>query len=157
MTKNEFIQEAALRILARDSQSSMISIADYAAELAEEVWKRFGDEPQTAEPEVLTWVDTDDTIQVVAKEIARIEKAEVDEKNLQLKARGGWGKFSVSGANVRFVNACHCIRYGHKSINKVEELIAEGRHEFSRRHGAGNKLMDLLDKALENLYGLKGW
>ena len=89
MTKNEFIQEAALRILARDSQSSMISIADYAAELAEEVWKRFGDEPQAEEPEVLTGFPSDDTIQVVAREIARIEKEEVDEKNIQLKAHGG--------------------------------------------------------------------
>ena len=56
MTKFEFIQEAALRILARDSYSSMISIADYAAELAEEIWNR---EPQneeqskTEEPEVV--------------------------------------------------------------------------------------------------------
>ena len=58
---------------------------------------------------------------------------------------------------MRFLNACHSTRYGHKPIDKVEELIAEGRHEFSRRHGAGNKLMDLLDKALENLYNIKAW
>ena len=158
MTKEEFIQEAALRILARDGESSMISIADYAAELAAEVWNRLSDEqPEQPkdEPVILKCFSNDESVNVVANEIGRIEKEEVKEKNEDLKARGllqHWGAYQASGADVRFSNVCE-----YYNIKTVPELINYGRAKFRRCKNMGEKTICLVDKALESLYDIKSW
>lgn len=157
MTKQEFIQEAALRILARDSESSMISIADYAAELAAEVWKRFGKEPeQHEEPEVLTAFAARDTVQVVAREIARLETEFIEAENAKLKEKGHSYRRQKSGADIRFLNCCS-YDVGYQEINTVTDLIAYGRNNFICRRNIGRKTIKLVDKALGNLYNIKSW
>ena len=160
MTKFEFIQEAALRILSACPEYPSGSIGDKAAELADEVWThedRPEQEEAEEEPELLAAFPDGESIQVVAKEIARIEEEEIAEKNRQMKARGGWLCYQKAGADIRFINVCRSDYRGQKSINTVKELIDCGRHDFGRRHQMGKLTLKLVDKALENLYNIKAW
>ena len=159
MTKFEFIQEAALRLLSACPEEPNGWIGDKAAELAEEVWTH-EEKPESAqehEPEILKCFSNEESILAVAKEIARIEEEEIAEKNKQLKARGGWGRYMKSGADIRFVNVCRSVYRGQKSINTVKELIDCGRHDFRRRYQMGKLTLNLIDKALKNLYDIKSW
>ena len=191
MTKFEFIQEAALRLisvgaskegfyglmptvtLGPDMNPNSIGeyISGWAKEIADEVWKLQGsDEPvqgskvqgSSEEPEVLTAFPDTDTVQVLAKEIARLEAEQIDRENEKAESKGlkGWkGRpyRQVSGADSRFLSCCNDERYGYSRIDTVKDLIACGRHAFRRRRNMGEKTMDLLDKALENLYNIKAW
>lgn len=159
MTKFEFIQEAALRILSACPEYPNGSIGDKAAELADEVWTH-EEKPEPAqehEPEILKCFSDEESILAVAKEIARIEEEEIAEKNRQLKAKGGWGCYQKAGADIRFINVCRSVYRGQKSINTVKELIDCGRHDFGRRNQMGKLTLNLVDKALENLYNIKAW
>lgn len=191
MTKFEFIQEAALRLISLGASDKGFyglmpvitpqavmeqhSIGEYisgwAKEIADEVWKLQGsDEPvqgskvqgSSEEPEVLTGFPDTDTVQVLAKEIARLEAEQIARENEKAEKSGykGWkGRpyRQVSGADSRFLNCCNDERYIYGRIDTVKDLIACGRHAFRRRRNMGEKTMDLLDKALENLYNIKAW
>lgn len=146
MTKFEFIQEAALRLITAKPDATMGQIADWATDLAGEFFHEY---EQPTEPEVLTAFPDGESVQVVAKEIARLEALDVEER----KAKYRYGQ--KGGLDVRFLGVC---KYGTGyGINTVKDLIAIGRDSFSRFHNMGPKTMRLLDKALDNLYNIKSW
>ena len=155
MTKNEFIQEAALRLITAWGGCSFTSenVADAAKNIADEVWKLFNDE-QPAEPQVLAMVPDNEKVQTLAKEIARIERYEVEQKNAIKKNQGWNGRnyYQISGADVRFLNVCH-----HEDISTLGDMMRIGRHGFSRLRNMGPLTMELVDKAIENLYNIKSW
>ena len=153
MTKNEFIQEAALRLLQADSQFTAELLASVARHIADEVWKQLDDE-HPAEKEVLAMVPDNEKVKTLAKEIARIENYEVEQKNA-IKRNQGWNGrnyYQISGADVRFLNVCQ-----HEDISTLGDMMRIGRHGFSRLRNMGPLTMKLVDKALENLYNIKSW
>lgn len=147
MTKNEFIQEAALRILARDSESSMISIADYAAELAYEVWKRMDKDTKPMEiKEVKMAVpDMDDhrSIVALANEINRLEHERMKDKNYRIR---------TARTHARFLRVCD-----QYNVESVSDLLQCGRASFRYFHNVGPLTMSLVDEALRTLYGMDVW
>lgn len=162
MTKNEFIQEAALRLITAWSDAGSFTteeLAQAAKQIADNVWEQFDDDkPEKSDEPAYN----SDTVQVLMKEIARIEKEEIDEKNRKSRedaAKHGWCCYTYqsSGADVRFVNICRDERRCQVRIDTIGELISCGRNNFSRRLGVGKKTLELIDKTLENLYNIKTW
>ena len=156
MTKNEFIQEAALRIVSAWSSCAEFttgSVATAAKALADDVWEVM-DSEEPAEPEVLEMVPDNEKVQTLAKEIARIERYEVEQKNAIKKNQGWHGRnyYQISGADVRFLNVCH-----HEGISTLGDMMRIGRQGFSRLRNMGPLTMELVDKAIENLYNIKSW
>ena len=157
MTKNEFIQEAALRLITAWAGCSFTSenVADAAKQIADEVWKLFDEQPATggspAEAEVLEAFPDNEPIQTLAKEIARLETLELQAK----RAHNNTTYYQKVGLDIRFLNVCKfgCVR----EIDTVKDLIDFGRHEFSRLRNIGPHTMKLVDQALENLYNIKSW
>ncbi len=160
MTKNEFIQEAALRLTtawastAASFKSEDVAIA--AKRIADDLWKPIEEEHSEAF-ELLTAFPDNEPIQTVAKEIARLEKEQADKKNAGYKEKGWFCHYQKSGADVRFLNLCRDTRRGHKQILTVADLLEEGCLAFNRRYGVGQTLTDYIGKALDNLYNIKTW
>lgn len=166
MTKNEFIQEAALRTLSIkfgcDNKIYAEPIAEFAKALADEVWKHLDNKAEVlggspAEQQVLAMVPDNEKVQTLAKEIARIERYDIEQKNAIKKNQGWNGRnfYHISGADVRFLNVC---KFGcDREIDTVKDLIDFGRHNFSRLRNMGPLTMELVDKAIENLYNIKSW
>lgn len=186
MTKFEFIQEAALRLISvgagdngfyglipavlTDPGTNQLTIGEYisgfAAEIADEVWKlepKDEEQPKTEEPEMLTLIPAVDTVQVLANEIARLEKEQIAKENEIAANKGykGWkGRpyRQASGADVRFLNCCHGSSFRNEcSIDTVKGLVAYGRKNFGRRLNMGKLTLELVDKALLSLYNIKSW
>ena len=149
MTKNEFMQEAALRILSRDSESSMISIADCAAELTEEVWNRLEGNDEQKTP---TAVSSEYSIHMLAKEIARLEHEYVLKKNEELLSKGHHCSVQKAGADIRFLNVCN-----YEGIVTVSDLLSCGRVSFRNKRNIGEQTLQFVDKSLESLYNIKAW
>ena len=157
MTKNKIIKEAALRLISAWANAGSFTteeLAQAAKALADEVWKQFDEEEPTAETEVLALVPDNEKVQTLAKEIARIERYEVEQKNAIKKNQGWNGRnyYQISGADVRFLNVCH-----HEGISTLGDMMRIGRQGFSRLRNMGPLTMELVDKALENLYNIKSW
>lgn len=177
MTKFEFIQEAALRLISvgacevevhgQPGQSVEQWVSGMAAAIADEVWKHGPQEEETAlkavEPEVLTKVPDGESVNVVAKEIARLEREQIEamnEKHRKEAKEYGYVHrriYHISGLDTRFLAACIRTTTRQREIVTVKDLIDEGRSAVARRVNMGKKTMDLLDKALENLYNIKSW
>jgi len=158
MTKNEFIQEAALRLITAWGGRSFTSwnVADAAKQIADEVWKLFDDEQpatggSTAEAEVLEAFPDNEPIQTIAKEIARLETLELQAKRSHYNTTN----YQKGGLDIRFLNVC---KFGcGREIDTVKDLIDFGRHEFYSLRNIGPHTMKLVDQALDNLYNIKSW
>ena len=158
MTKFEFIQQAALILLKAHPEGDNSGwIGDYAAILAEEVWTHEKeDAPQ--EPEVLTGFPEGESVRVVANEVDRVEAEWVANENEKAKAKGlrgynGRQYRQAGGAGERFSKVCEY----RANITTVAELIAFGRRAFMKLPNIGEKTLEYVDKALENLYNIKEW
>lgn len=160
MTKNEFIKEAALRLLTtwvcNTTNFNSKDVASCAKQLADEVWMQF-DEEQQEDPEAPTPLPHDVNISVLADEMERIEKRCIEEKNEDNRNRGLTWRYQISGVRARFTNICNDTSMGRKEIRTVADLMEEGKANFMRRYNVGHKTIELIDKALENLYYIKSW
>ena len=152
MTKQEFIQEAALRLItATDVRYSVLEEkAKMARILADEVWNQFDDE-QEEEP---TSSFENDSVQVVAKEIARLEAEDVELENDKLGSK----VHHKAGLDIRFLTVCRAQYSSYEScISTVKELVDCGRVAFARRKNMGPLTLRYVDKALYNLFGITSW
>ena len=157
MTKFEFIQEAALRILSACPEYPSGSIGDKAAELADEVWTHEDrQEPaQEHEPEILKCFSNEEPIKDLIDEVDRLDI--VDKKRLteEYRQRYSWSRnytAQKSGYAVKLRNVCD-----KNDIKTIPELLNFGRRKFAAQYCVGKKLCDAVDKALENLYDIKSW
>ena len=130
MTKEEFIQEAALRLLttwvSAPTSFKAEDVATAAKNVADEVWKQFEDEKpdESKDPSY-----NSDTVQVLAKEIARLEKEEIERKNKEAKDKK-WLSYQVRGAGVRFINICRDTRRGQKCKRSIQRKLSSLRSFF---------------------------
>ena len=164
MTKNEFIQEAALRLISASvyEQVTVELLASAARHIADEVWAVLDDEAEvlsdssadatpSSNAEVLAAFPDNEPLQTVAKEIARLETLELEAK----RAHYNTNYYQSGGLDIRFLNVCKWNKV--QPITTVKDLIDFGRHNFSELRNIGPHTMKLVDQALDNLYNIKSW
>ena len=153
MTKQEFIQEAALRLITAWPNCCDMAkdIPDTARALADELYK---EEEQEAEPEKPSDSLDKESVNKVADEIARLEAEDVVLKNDKLGSK----VHKKAGLDIRFLTVCRAQYSSYEScISTVKELVDCGRVAFARRKNMGPLTLRYVDKALENLYGITSW
>lgn len=143
MTRQEFIQEAALRILGSHFAYTMKEIAENARSLADEI---YGEEEE--EPEIPY---SNEPISAVIKEIDRMDCEEREAKNMKLPLGTPW-RYNKRGHARIAQTACE-----RESILTVAGLLAFGRSDFLGIYNIGPKVIKSVDKALENLYNIQKW
>lgn len=155
MTKQEFIQEAALRLITAGTCIEFIASA--AKQVADEVWKVV-DEEQPAEPERPATSPESESVLVVANEIKRLEQEAIGKKNREALEKGWlYVRNQRSGLDIRFLNVCAGNWDSEIKISTVKELLDCGRRGFSRRKNMGPNTLHLVDQALANLYNITVW
>ena len=151
MTKQEFIQQAALTILNLQAYEtvSTTAIAELAKGLADKVWKQFEEQdPQPEEPKEQTEYPYNEYIQTVEE---KIDMLEYDRLERLRKKNHPW-KYKKSGYSARFASVCK-----RGEIHTVGQLLKMGRKYFSLLNNVGPKLLELIDQALDELYNIKTW
>lgn len=155
MTKNEFIQEAALRLLTSNPEMTAAQTATEAVLLADEVWTRSGmvvqESGRSEEADILDTLD-DHPIGELATEVARIEGEQISAKNERARKNGSRRMYQISGADVRLQNVC-----SYEDIKTVGDLLKIGRTGFRRKRNIGELTVCFVDKALKNLYNINCW
>lgn len=150
MTRQEFIQEAALRLISVLPEQPMDYIAISAKELADQL---FHDEEEPQEPEVLTGIPDKEPIGNLLREIDRIDEEICYQKREQYKECKARNKPQKNGYAERVRGVCHY----DIDITYVADLINYGRSSFKKKRNIGEKCCVIIDKALENLYDIKAW
>lgn len=143
MTRQEFIQEAALRLISAMNEYTITEVASWAKELAKEI---YGEEEE--EPEIPY---SNEPISAVIKEIDRMDCEERDANNAKLPLGTPW-RYNKRGHARIAQTACE-----RESILTVAGLLAFGRSDFLGIYNIGPKVIKSVDKALENLYNIQKW
>ena len=136
MNKQEFTQEAALRLINRPDLP-LADIAGAARELADQLFP--GIPAQKGNPET-------DSIEVLLREVGRVEEQFYD------KWRGSGWRVQRSGAEVRLGNILRS-----RDVNTVGDLMRYGRRDFQKTRGIGPHTVACVDQAFQNLYGITEW
>jgi DNA-directed RNA polymerase alpha subunit len=136
MNKQEFTQEAALRLINR-ADMPLADIAWAARELADQLFP--GTPSQKGNPET-------DGIEALLREVER-----VDEQNVDNQRKSGW-HVQKSGFEVRLSNILRS-----QDVNTVGDLLRYGRRDFQKARGIGTHTVECVDQALQNLYGITEW
>lgn len=139
MTKQEFIQEAALRLINALTEYTMQEVAMYAKQLADEVYGKEKEEPEIPY--------SDEPISNLIREIDRI-----DEEQKKIHNEFSRWKYTKKGHAKIAQHACE-----RENINSIAELLAFGRYHFLGIHNVGPMVVNSIDEALENLYNIKSW
>lgn len=139
MNKKEFIIEAALRMVSQGMP--VMDIPQAARQLADELF------PETpihhGKPET-------DSIEVLLKEVDRLEQEQLNKQRELYKATG-W-TFQRSGFATRLHKA-----FKTEDINTVGDLTTRGRRELLKMRNVGKTSVELIDQALVNLYNITTW
>lgn len=155
MTKLEFIQEAALRLITAKPQKLMGEIADMARILADEIFMENGSISKERTTNLLAiQVAAGNDISDLVKEIDKIDVESTKELNNKYKEKYEWvhSYFQKGGLAVRAEKI-----FSEENIKTVGELLDIGRDMFSRKKNIGIKTVEIIDKALFNLYGITNW
>lgn len=148
MTKHEFIQEAALRLIGARPSEQMSEIHRLAKKLADLIYpddEEVSSDPVRPAPTVSDL--SEEPIDNLLAEVISVEHERVENK---IQRHGC--HFQVGGVNVRVYNVVR----GY-DICTVSGLLKNGRVWFAKQRGIGPICVELVDKALENLYGIKSW
>lgn len=153
MTKQEFIQEAALRLISARPECSMVWVADNAEQLAaflyDEPYPHAGRVrvvPPVTDPKA-------DEIEILAREVYRLEeemKKEMDRKYLE---RTGY-EYNHKKTNI--ASRIHKA-FVAEGICTVGDMLKRGRTGILKVPKVGRMCIELIDKALCNLYNIKTW
>ena len=149
MTKQEFIQEAALRMISARPDALMCEIHDLAVSLANCVYGREETEPHSdqARPAPAVSDLSKEPIDNLFTEVVKAEQERVEDKKLH------WGGyFQAGGINVRVRNTLRAL-----DVCTVGDLLKHGRIWFAKQRTIGPVCVETVDKALLNLYGIKKW
>jgi len=144
MTKQEFIQEAALRILGSHFACTMREVAENARRLADEIYGEQAAPSGTAgtAPDL-----SGEPIELLLEEVDKVEQDRVEDK---IRRHGC--RFQKGGIHVRVVKVFSAF-----DIRTVGELLKRSRGWFARQLTIGPLCVETVDRALDNLYGIKEW
>lgn len=150
MTKQEFIQEAALRLIGARPTESVYEIHRLAKTLADRVYE---DEQETpSEPDQPAPAVSDPgnlrsaSLYHLLNEIDKIEAADVEER----KKSGFYSQ--MAGFGVRLANV-----FSREEIETVGDLLDTGSREMLKKKDVGPGCISLLRRALKNLYNIENW
>ena len=149
MNRQEFIQEAALRLISARPDIRMFDAWQLAESLAGYIYPE-----KEQEPEILSCIPDGEGIQAVISEIDRLDAE--DKKKLQEERDrdfpGLYHHYQKSGYGVRVKNICTI-----NNIVTVKDLVDFGRAKFLAQRNMGGKCVEVIDRALMNLYNIKYW
>ena len=143
MTRQEFIQEAALRMTFLLPERRVSEIADLARGLANSIYDE--EEP---EPELTPNPRDFDPVEKILQEAERIDEEETRGRIEEGRAY----KIQKKGYVERLRTA-----FRINGITTLGELLNLGRRNFSKTRSIGELSCAIIDKALDNLYNIKEW
>ena len=142
MTKQEFIQEAALRMTFLLPERRVSELADLARGLANSIYDE--EEP---EPELTPNPHDSEPVEKILREAERI-----DEEETRDRIEEGRAYKSQKKKICRLRNA-----FRANDITTLGELLNFGRNRFKKTRYIGELSCAIVDKALDNLYNIKAW
>ena len=152
MTKQEFIQEAALRLLCSHFAYTMDEVVQNARDLADEIYGK-EDPSDLSRPAPTVSDPKADDIEVLVREIERVEEEHVSKHNREYQERTGYrGNFQKSGFAVRLRTVS-----AENGIRTVGDLLALGRYGFLKLPKVGKLCTEMVDETLGKLYNIKNW
>jgi len=143
MTKQEFIQEAALRMTFLLPERRVSELADLARGLANSIYDE--EEP---EPELTPNPHDFDPVEKILRETERIDEEETRDRIEEGRAY----KIQKKGYAERLRTA-----FRANDITTLGELLNFGRSRFKKTRCIGEHSCAIIDKALDNLYNIKEW
>lgn len=153
MTKFEFIQEAAMRIMAANPTLATYAVAVKANELANDVWRIFDPAPSEEKKDAGTASFKDHSIQELINEVDRLDGASIEATKQRRNGSGyPYRSPQKSGFAVRLNSICRSY-----NIATIGDLLEVGRYDFRKYRGVGTLLLDHIGRALKNLYGIESW
>lgn len=147
MTKQEFIQEAALRLISARPDALMCEIHELAVNLANCVYEDKSAVPSDqATPDHTVPDINEESIQILLKEVGRVEDefVKIEMQRRRYAQRGG--------IDVRLNNVFHGA-----GVNTVGDLLRMGSRNFLKMRDVGPKCLKFVSEALKNLYGIESW
>ena len=153
MTKQEFIQQAALILLQRESGESVDYLADYTKKYADAIYELCEEQEDPEEPEVSLSAnpadyENDRLLDTVFREMERLERMEKEEEKKKYPGR----RVQVTGNAIRFINAAK-----YNDIETVGRLLEVGSRNFENIRNVGRRCVEDASVALKNLYGIEIW
>lgn len=152
MTKQEFIQEATLRLISARPDYLMQEIAELAVKLAGYIYPEEKVQEQKQQDNGGHFSKYSDNIKTLIDELARIDSEYVQQQYEDAKKRGMNWKFQKSGFAMKVSHACDM-----NNIKTVYDLMEFGRKNFISQRYIGDKCTNAVDKALKNLYNIRKW
>lgn len=131
MNREEFLMEAALRLITAKPEKEVSEIAGMANELTERVFAKTEELPITNE----NWYDKSFDTTPVTNITGYIER-----------------NYSHCGYSVRIARI-----FSENNIKTVGDLLHIGRRMFIRYRDVGRGSINRIDDALDELYNIKGW
>ena len=147
MTKQEFIQQAALILLQHKYGESVDYLADYVKNYADAIYELCGQQQENPNPEAMAGCAADEPIENLLREIDRLDGEELRQKREKYK-----GYFQKNGYATKVRNICE-----HYGFIHVHNLIGFGRGAFKRERFVGEYCCAVVDQALKNLYNITSW
>lgn len=146
MTKQEFIQEAVLRLLSIEVKpiEEVGDYVNYATRLADAVFQ----EEKIVKEEVM--IEFSDPIQKLLDEIDRMDLEKAKQTEEEYRATGWlFRKVKKGGYSVRLSNI-----FNERNIKTIGDLLNMGRVELSKTKNVGSICVFRVCDALRNLYGV---
>lgn len=145
MTKQEFIQEAALRLISGRPDMKIEDIPHLAHYIASRIYTDKEEKPLRRPVSVLT----DSPIQTLLDEIARMEARTKAEYEQDMEPGRYYQRVGYA-ANLRKL-------FKAEGISTVGDLLKRGRTGCLKIPRVGCKSIEHIDKALEKLYNVINW
>ena len=147
MTKEEFWQEAALRMLGVNPNWYDNEIIDRAKDFADAFFKEAGQQEQEEQASASSDDYLSRSIQEVIDEVDRL-----DLKASRKRGADILGRFSKAGYAKKINSFCDMI-----SATTVGDLIKYGKNNAMESYRIGIGSIHIVDTALKNLYGIEEW
>ena len=147
MTKQEFIQQAALILLQHKYGESVDYLADYVKNYADAIYELCGQQQENPNPEVMAGCAADEPIENLLREIDRLD----GESTRQLREKSSC-YFQKGGYAAKVRRICENYDFVH-----VPNFIDFGKGFFEKERGIGEKCCAVVDQALKNLYNITSW
>jgi len=144
MTKEEFIQEAVLRMLSAKPTSGVYAIITIAEHLANKLFKEEKSKAASI-PSDLNKIP----IATLANDIDELDAEETKKRQERYPEHY---RAQKAGRAVRVINVCRA-----NDIKTIGDLLRFGRNEFLRQRNMGRLSVELTDTALRRKYNVMEW
>ena len=154
MTKEEFIQQATLTILATKPNLPYQNMVVGACSLSELVYGKLDEikENMCKAQDAPANIYEKEGLGKLLLELDRIDVERRDKEKAEYLKKGWRWSVQKAGLMVKVDGACKVNK-----ISTIGELLGFGRLNFGRTLNIGKVVLGALDEALLNLYGINAW